>query len=101
MPGLGPPPPGGDIDRASEVHAFTWTLESVALICVAARMYSRVKLTRNLWWDDWCICMAVVGILHVFSAISDAAGTSRHLISPSQSCGASMPAKVMRDICIT
>lgn len=57
---IGPPPPGGDLNRASEVYAFTWTLISVALIFVVGRMYSRIKLTRNVWWDDWCVCISLV-----------------------------------------
>ena len=60
MPGSGPPPPGGDQNRAGEVYAFTWTLLLVSLLFVIGRMYSRTKLTRNVWWDDWCICFALV-----------------------------------------
>ena len=47
-------------NRAGEVHAFTWTLEIISLAFVVGRMYSRVKLTRNVWWDDWCVCIALV-----------------------------------------
>lgn len=60
MSDLGPPPLGGDYNRAGEVHAFTWTLEIVSLLFVVGRMYSRIKLTRNVWWDDWCVCLALV-----------------------------------------
>ena len=60
-----PPPPGGDRNRADQVHAFTWSLESIALVFVLARMYSRVKLTRNVWWDDWCICIAQVPFINL------------------------------------
>lgn len=58
----GPPPPGGDYDRAGQVYAFTWILAIVSLVSVVGRMYSRAKLTRNVWWDDWCICFAMVGL---------------------------------------
>ncbi len=30
------------------------------MVFVAGRMYSRTKLTRNVWWDDWCVCVALV-----------------------------------------
>ena len=47
-------------NRAGEVHAFTWILEILSLTFVVGRMYSRIKLTRNVWWDDWCVCIALV-----------------------------------------
>ena len=48
------------MNRASEIHAFTWTLEIAAMTFVIARMYSRIKLTHNVWWDDYIICLAWV-----------------------------------------
>lgn len=58
--GMGSPPPGGDYNRASQVYAFTWTLAILSIIFVTGRMYSRVKLTRSVWWDDRCVCIALV-----------------------------------------
>lgn len=58
----GPPPPGGDLNRANEIYAFTWVLEIISFAFVASRMYSRLKLTRNPWWDDWCICFAMASL---------------------------------------
>ena len=55
-----PPPPGGDYNRAAEVHTFTWVMVIISIIFVLGRMYSRSKLTKNVWWDDWCICAALV-----------------------------------------
>ena len=63
MPAAGPPPPGGDVNRAGEVHAFTWILEIISITFVVGRMYSRIKLTKNVWWDDWCVCIAQVSRL--------------------------------------
>ena len=57
---LGVPPPGGDMNRAGEVYGFTWSLEMISLLFVVSRMYSRIKLTRNVWWDDWLVCFAFV-----------------------------------------
>lgn len=59
-PALGPPPIGGDEDGANRIHLFTWAFQVVSIIFVTARMYSRIKLTRNLWWDDYLICAAIV-----------------------------------------
>ena len=61
---MGTPPPGGDRNRASEIYAFTWILEIISVILVVGRMYSRIKLTRNVWWDDWCICIAMVSLMN-------------------------------------
>lgn len=55
-----PLPPDGDMNRAGEVYAFTWIFAISSIIFVIARMYSRTKLTKNVWWDDWCICIALV-----------------------------------------
>ena len=60
MSGSDPPPSGGDYNRAGEIYAFTWTLEILSLAFVVGRLYSRIKLTRNVWWDDWCVCFALV-----------------------------------------
>ncbi|KAL8910428.1 MAG: hypothetical protein Q9171_004266 [Xanthocarpia ochracea] len=55
-----PPPPDGDSNRAGEVYAFTWILVTISIIFVTGRMYSRRVLTKNIWWDDWCICAALL-----------------------------------------
>ncbi|KAI4096190.1 MAG: hypothetical protein LQ339_007037 [Xanthoria mediterranea] len=55
-----PPPPGGDYNRAAEVYTFTWVMLIISIIFVLGRMYSRSKLTKNVWWDDWCICAALL-----------------------------------------
>ena len=53
-------PPDGDYNRAAEVYTFTWVMVIISFIFVLGRMYSRSKLTKNVWWDDWCICAALV-----------------------------------------
>ena len=50
-------PPGGDQNRATELNAFTWTLFSLSTVFVAARVYSRLRLTRNFWYDDFFIVL--------------------------------------------
>ncbi|KAL8827510.1 MAG: hypothetical protein Q9191_003139 [Dirinaria sp. TL-2023a] len=85
---LGPPPPGGDQNRAAEVHAFTWSLEIVSMIFVVSRMYSRIRLTRNMWWDDFCVCFALIldVIISVIWSVYAERGYARHLyyIQPSE-----------------
>ena len=53
-------PPGGDQNRATELNAFAWTLFCLSTIVVAARVYSRLTLTRNFWYDDFFIVLTWV-----------------------------------------
>ncbi|KAG6997768.1 hypothetical protein G7Y79_00038g075270 [Physcia stellaris] len=78
---LGAPPPGGDMNRANEVFGFTWSLEVISLFLVVSRMYSRIKLTRNVWWDDWLICFAVTldFIISTIWSVYAGRGYARHL----------------------
>lgn len=50
-------PPGGDHNRATELNAFAWSWLSVSTVFVAARVYSRLRLTRNIWYDDYFIVL--------------------------------------------
>ena len=74
MPATGSPPPGGDVNRAGEVHAFTWILEIISITFVVGRMYSRAKLIKNVWWDDWCVCIAQVSRLYEEKKITSVFG---------------------------
>ena len=65
----GPVPQGGDVNRANEIYGFTWSLMIVSLFFVFSRMYSRIKLTRNVWWDDWLICFACVSLSHILITV--------------------------------
>lgn len=53
-------PTGGDQDRGSVILGVTWTLTLISIIFVCLRMYSRVRLIRKTWWDDWLAVIAVV-----------------------------------------
>lgn len=55
-----PLPPDGDINRAPTLLAVTWLECSLSTLFVAARFYCRIKVTRNLWWDDWAILVTLV-----------------------------------------
>ena len=50
-----PPPPEGNHNRAHELLIVTWLWCALSLIAVALRLYSRIRITQNLWWDDWVI----------------------------------------------
>lgn len=50
----------GDQSRANELVTVTWVWCSLSLIVVSLRLYSRVWITRNLWWDDWVIFFTMV-----------------------------------------
>ncbi|CAO1605853.1 hypothetical protein XANCAGTX0491_009358 [Xanthoria calcicola] len=53
-------PPDGDYNRAAEVYTFIWVMVIISIIFVLGRMYSRSRLTKNVWWDDWCICTTLL-----------------------------------------
>lgn len=55
-------PPGGDRNRATELNAVAWTWFSLSTVFVAARVYSRLKLTRNFWYNDHFIVLSWVRI---------------------------------------
>ncbi|CAF9938565.1 MAG: hypothetical protein HETSPECPRED_001111 [Heterodermia speciosa] len=74
-------PHGGDLNRAAEIYGFTWSLEIISLFFVVSRMYSRIKLTRNVWWDDWLVCIAFTldFIISVMWSVYAGRGYARHL----------------------
>ena len=53
-------PLDGDVNRNTELTGLSWTLASLALVFVTLRIYSRVFITRNMWWDDWAIILTLV-----------------------------------------
>jgi hypothetical protein len=52
--------PIADASRAPAMIAFTTSFLVLAIISYAARMYCRVRLLRNVWWDDYIISVAMV-----------------------------------------
>ena len=62
-------PPDGDSNRAGELTALAWSWFAVSLTVVGLRFYSRVALTRNLWWDDWFVLLTLVRHLPVLGCI--------------------------------
>ena len=61
----GPPPPDGDVDRNSLLMGVSSTLTAIALLFVVTRVYSRVFITRSMWWDDWAIIATMVSVSRI------------------------------------
>ena len=55
-----PVPHNGDVNRACTVLLVTWIGCGLSLLFVACRVYCRTRMTRNMWWDDYCICFTMV-----------------------------------------
>ena len=53
-------PPGGDTNRANELNALAWTWFALSSVIVALRFYTRIRLTKNLSWDDWSMLITLV-----------------------------------------
>ena len=52
-------PPDGNQNRAEWLNTVAWSEAGVATVFVALRFYSRTRITRNLWWDDWFILITL------------------------------------------
>ncbi|KAL8895851.1 MAG: hypothetical protein Q9207_007983 [Kuettlingeria erythrocarpa] len=99
-----PAPPGGDYNRAGEMYAFTWIMVIASITIVAARMYSRIKLTKNVWWDDWFICVALLidfAVAIMWSVYAER-GYARHMyyLDRSQLTHAGELNAISRSLCV-
>lgn len=56
-------PKDGNRNRAVELMTVAWCECAVSMVFVALRMYSRIKITHNLWWDDYFILLTSVSLL--------------------------------------
>lgn len=56
-PPMGPPPGTGlpDHNRGPGILAVCCSLVAVSSIFVAMRFYVRVRMTKNVAWDDWTV----------------------------------------------
>ena len=57
-------PLDGDRNRAGELDAIAWSWCAVSIVVVGAKLYSRIRITRNMWWDDWFIVITMVPSLN-------------------------------------
>ncbi|KAL8995730.1 MAG: hypothetical protein Q9169_004588 [Polycauliona sp. 2 TL-2023] len=99
-----PPPPDGDVNRAAEVYTFTWVMVIISIVFVLGRMYSRARLTKNIWWDDWCICISLLINLAVaiIWTVYAGKGYARHLfyLKPPQLSHAGELNAISRSLCV-
>ncbi|KAH0026854.1 hypothetical protein KCU78_g4211, partial [Aureobasidium melanogenum] len=54
-------PPPGEVSHIHHAVGITYKITTCDIIClvivcsvVAARFYTRIRLVKSLWWDDWC-----------------------------------------------
>ncbi|PHH59526.1 hypothetical protein CDD81_2888 [Ophiocordyceps australis] len=66
-PALAPPPGviSNLVDPPSQGYATIIAMVLYMVIatpCVAARLYTRARIHRKLWWDDWSSVIALIGL---------------------------------------
>ena len=54
------PPPDAEGNRSRELLTVTWIFCALSSLVVGLRLYVRVRMTRNLWWDDWVMFFTMV-----------------------------------------
>jgi hypothetical protein len=58
-----PPPNYVDpIQRGPALLAVELTILPLALLCVALRLWVRIRWLQRSWWDDWLMVVAAVGL---------------------------------------
>lgn len=60
-------PPGVDLNESQHAHLYGAYIStfSLAVISVVLRLLCRKTLSKaGLWWDDWVICISLVGITY-------------------------------------
>lgn len=53
--------------KGPRILAVFWTMTSLAILAVAARLFIRIKVLRNPGADDWLIATSMVSRLYYFS----------------------------------
>ena len=53
-------PDNGDVDQGWALLAVCWAFVTCAFISTALRVWVRMRLTRNLGWDDYNMMIAMV-----------------------------------------
>jgi len=57
------PPPGTglpDHNRGPEILAVCGALTAISFLFIVMRLYVRIRITKNAWWDDWLVFSAWV-----------------------------------------
>ena len=50
----------GTANRGSAINTLGWIECSISIVLVAARIYTRARLTHNVGIDDWTVLLALV-----------------------------------------
>ena len=64
-------PPEGDISKGPAFIIALCVVVTVTLIVVILRCSVRLWITKNVWWDDWTIILAMVSSISVISIDTD------------------------------
>jgi hypothetical protein len=56
------PPPAGDQSQGWALLSVCWAFVAAAVVTTLLRVWVRVRLTRNLGWDDYTMIAAIVRI---------------------------------------
>ena len=56
----GPPPPGGDQNKAAKTIAIWAVLTSLSIVIVTVRIIARAVGNKRFGWDDWTMLAALV-----------------------------------------
>lgn len=57
------------VGRGPALLAVELTVLPLALLCLALRMYVRIRLLRAPWWDDWLMLAAGLCCIGVTTAV--------------------------------
>lgn len=75
-----------DIDRGPQILAICGTLSGLAIFCVLLRLFVRVKIIRQVGWDDYFILAAAATMLPemivIVSEVDYGAGRHAEYIYP-------------------
>ena len=63
--------PGGDVSKGHALIIAICVVVAVTLVVVILRCAVRIWVTRNIWWDDWMIILAMVSASLVISRDTD------------------------------
>jgi hypothetical protein len=77
-----PPALPPQVNKGPGLIAVTWIEASIGLLLLAARLYTRARIVRNVGWDDWIMIFATVSRMlhHTVRILSCNTGVSHRYI---------------------
>ncbi|KAI4183620.1 MAG: hypothetical protein L6R41_005300 [Letrouitia leprolyta] len=75
-------PPDGDVDLRARYMAGIVVMTVIAVLTAWLRLYTRVFVSRNLWWDDWTMFVAslITIVTDAFLINAYHLGLGRHIV---------------------